>query len=172
MNIIAILILFFSFIGGIKEGAVKRFSGLVEILIAIPVTGAAYHILTGFLSFLPGENWEDFLGFFVTLAIISAIMHFILWLPRKLMQKLWNKGFIFRITGGLLNIFTAAISLTVFTLGTLAYPIFEWLERWIAGSGVLSWLVSNLGFVQSMLPELFRNVADSLVSLPIFFFFS
>ena len=172
VNIIAILILFFSFIGGIKEGAVKRFSGLVEILIAIPIAGTTYHILTGILSFLPGENWEGFLGFFITLAIINAIMHFVLWLPRKVMQKLWNKGFIFRIAGGLLQIYTTAIHLAVFTLGILAYPIFGWLERCVAGSSVLSGLVTNLGFIQSMLPKLFGNVIDSLVSLPILFFFS
>lgn len=166
VSIIAALILFFSFIGGFKEGAVKNFFSLIALLIAIPLTGISYRLLANLLSFIPGENWENFIGFFITLALISIILYFVFLLPRKLIQKAWGKGVFFRLIGGALNIFNAAIGLTVFTLVLQAYPIFRWLEQAVMGSGVLTWLVVHLSFVQAMLPELLRQAATPIVAGP------
>jgi len=166
VSIIAILILFFSFVGGIKEGVVKSFFNLISLIIAIPITGASYHILANLLSFLPGDDWENLVGFFITLAIVSVILHFIFLLPRKLIQKLWKKGLLYRIAGAVLNVFNASIGLTLLTLALLTYPIWGWLERAVAGSSVLIWLVGHLGFVQSLLPELFRDVAITVLNVP------
>ena len=77
-------------------------------------------------------------------------------LPRKLIQKTWIKGVLFRLLGSALNIFNSAIGLVVFTLLFRAYPIFAWLERGVTDSSVLTWLVVNLSFVQAMLPEVFQ----------------
>ena len=157
VNIFAVLILILSFIGGFKEGAVKQFFSLVVLIIAIPLAGLSYRLIAIILSFLPGENWENFIGFFITLALISVILHFIVLLPRKITQKVWRRGLFFRLLGGVLNVVNASIGLVVFTLVLLAYPIFDWLARWVAGSGVLASLVNAFGFVQAMLPEVLQN---------------
>ena len=170
VNIVAVLILFFSFIGGLKEGAAKSFFSLVALLIAIPLTGVSYYLLANILSFLPGESWQNFVGFFVTLALISIVLHFALFLPRKLTQKVWNKGVLFRLTGGTLNIFNAAIGLVVFTLLLQAYPIIGWLERVVTGSSVLTWLVVHLSFVQAMLPKIFQDAAITVATVPVLSF--
>ncbi|MFC1904041.1 CvpA family protein [Chloroflexota bacterium] len=159
VNILAVLILILSFVGGFKEGAVKRFFNLAILLIAIPLAGMSYWLIAKVLAFLPGVNWENFIGFFITLAVISVILHFIALLPRKIIQKMWKKGILFRLVGGALNVFDAGISMVVFTLVLLAYPIFDWLERAMAGSNVLAWLVENLSFVLALLPEVFRHAA-------------
>jgi len=156
VNILVGLVLFFSFIGGLKEGAVKHFFSLIALLIAIPLTGISYRLLATVLSFLPGEDWKNFVGFFVTLALISIILYFVFLFPRKLIQKTWNKGVLFRLIGSALNIFNSAIGLVVFTLLVRAYPIFGWLEQVVTDSSVLTWLVVNLSFVQAMLPEVFQ----------------
>ncbi len=156
ISILAALILFFSFIGGLKEGAIKNFFSLITLIIAIPLTGVSYRLLANILSFLPGENWENFVGFFITLALISIVLHFVLLLPRKVTQKVWNEGILFRLIGGALNIFNSAIGIVAFTLLVRAYPIFGWLERVVTDSSVLTWLVVNLSFVQAMLPEVFQ----------------
>ena len=109
------------------------------------------------LSFLPGTNWENFFGFFITMGIVSVILYFIFLLPRKIIQKIWKKGCLFRLLGSILNIFGASIGMTVFALVLRAYPIFDWLERVVSNSGILMWLVERFGFVQSMLPEIFQN---------------
>jgi len=156
VSILAVLILLFSFIGGLREGAVKSFFSLIALFIAIPLAGVSYHLLANVLSFLPGDNWENFVGFFVTLAVISIALYFVLLLPRKFTQKVWNKGVLFRLIGGILNILNAAVGMVVFTLLIQAYPIISWLEQAVAGSGVLTWLVVYLGFVQAMLPDIFQ----------------
>jgi len=164
VNIIAVIILILSFFGGFREGAVKQFFNLVALIIAIPLAGFSYHLLAVLLSFLPGENWENFIGFFIALALISVILHFIALLPRRLVQKIWRRGLFFRLIGGALSLVNASIGMVVFTLVLLAYPIFNWLERAVANSGVLASLVEIFGFVQAMLPEVFQNAATLVVA--------
>jgi len=159
VNIIASLILLFSLIGGLREGAVKQLFYLIALFIAIPLAGISYHLLANLLSFIPGENWENFLGFFIMLALISVILYFVFLLPRRFAQKVWKKGLLFRLIGAALNIFNAAIGMVVFTLVLGAYPIFGWLEQAVTDSGILTWLVVHLSFVQAMLPEVFRQAA-------------
>ena len=159
VSILAVLILLFSFVGGLREGAVKSFFSLVALFIAIPLTGISYHLLAGVLSFLPGDNWENFVGFFIMLALISIALHFVLLLPRKIAQKAWSKGVLFRLVGGLLNIFNAAVGMVVFALLIQAYPIISWLEQAVIGSGVIVWLVVHLGFISTMLPDIFQTDA-------------
>ena len=129
VSLFALIILVLSFVGGLKEGAVKHTSNLVITLIAIPLAGISYHLVATILSFLPGENWENFFGFFITLAIISAILHLIAFLPRRLVQKIWKKGLLFRLLGGALNTFNASIGMVVFTLvlTTQSY-LYPWVE--------------------------------------------
>lgn len=159
VDIIVIILLVISFLGGMKDGAVKNFFSLLILIIAIPLTGLSYRLIAAILSFLPGTNWENFIGFFVTMVIISIILHVILFLPRRITQSIWKKGILFRLLGGAFNILSAIIGMVVFTLVLLSFPIFDWLERWVSGSGVLTSLVDSFGFVESMLPELFRQVA-------------
>ena len=163
VNILVVLVLFLSFVGGLKEGAVKNFFSLIALIIAIPLSGIFYHLLANILSFLPGENWENLIGFFATLALISIILHFVFFLPRKLTQKAWKRGVFYRLIGGALNLFNSAIGMVVFTLVILAYPIFGWLEQAVADSSILTWLVVHLTFIQAMLPELFQDAATTVM---------
>ena len=87
-DIIVIIILILTIIGGAKDGAIKSFFSLIGLIIAIPLTGLSYHLIATILSFLPGTNWENFLGFFITMGIISVILYFIFLLPRKFIQKI------------------------------------------------------------------------------------
>lgn len=157
VSIIAVLILILSFFGGLKEGAVKHFFNLVALIIAIPLAGISYRLIARVLSFIPGENWENFIGFFIALALISIILHLIVLLPRRITQKVWRRGLFFRLFGGVLNVLNASIGMVVFTLVLLTYPIFDWLARWVAGSGVLASLVNTFSFIQLMLPVVFQN---------------
>jgi hypothetical protein len=60
-----------------------------------------------------------------------------------------------------LGVLYGAAAMVLFTLVLFAYPIFDFLERWLAGSSVLAWLVDNLSFVQAMLPDVFEKAARS-----------
>jgi uncharacterized membrane protein required for colicin V production len=153
VDIIVVILLILGFLGGLKDGAVKSFSSLVALLIAIPATAFSYRLLASVLSFLPGEDWQNFLGFFITMGIIIAVLHLIFFIPRKIIGGIWKEGILFRLLGGVFNLVGGIIGMVVFTLLVQSYPIFDWLEGWISGSGVLSALVNAFSFVQIMLPE-------------------
>jgi uncharacterized membrane protein required for colicin V production len=163
VDIIVVILLVLSFLGGLKEGAVRNFSSLLAIVIAIPLAGLAYRLIAGLLSFLPGTNWENFLGFYITLGIIYVIIYFIFFLPRKLVGAVWKKGILFRLLGGVLSLLGAIIWLVLFTLVVQAFPIFDWLDRWVSNSAILTAFVDTFGFVRAMLPEIFRRVVTTSV---------
>ena len=123
VNIIALIILCFSLLGGMKEGAVKNLFSLVINIVAIYIAGHIYHLIATVLSFLPGTNWENFLGFFITMGLITVILHLMVLIPRKIIQQIWKRGFIFRLLGGALNIFSTSIGFVVFTLIIANFPL-------------------------------------------------
>ena len=159
VSLFVLFVLLISLFAGLKEGAVKHFFNLVAVLIAIFIAGLSYRLISGLLSFLPGENWEGFIGFFITLAIAIAILHLAFFLPRRIINKIWKRGLLYRLLGGALNAVNASIGLVVLALLLNAYPIVDWLARWVAGSSVMSSLVSAYSFIQAMLPPEFQAAA-------------
>ena len=159
VSLFAVFILLVSLVTGLKEGAVRHFFNLVAVLVAIYVAGLAYYLIAGLISFLPGENWESFIGFFITFGIIIALLQLAFLLSRKIIQKIWKRGLIYRLLGGALNTVNASIGLVVFALVLFAFPVFDWLARWVAGSGVMSSLVNVFGFIQALLPPEFQAAA-------------
>jgi uncharacterized membrane protein required for colicin V production len=160
VDVIAIIILILGLIGGVREGAIKGIFSLASLLIAIPCAGLSYSYIAALLSFLPGTDWENFLGFFIALGIISALLHLIFLVPRKIGQKIWDQGVFFRLLGAVFNLLAAGIGLTVFMLVLTAYPIFDWLVDATSGSSILRGLVLAFGFIQLMLPEALRKASE------------
>lgn len=167
IDILVALILFFSLIGGLKEGAVKRGFSLLTLLIAIPVAATFFRLPATILSFLPGENWSNFIGFFITLAFLTAILHIAFFLPRRIVQKTWSKGLLFRLTGGALNVLNTAIGMVIFALLVKAYPIIGWLERAVTESSALTWLVTYLSFVEAWLAKVLQDTAIAVFTEPL-----
>jgi len=155
VSIIAVILLILSLANGFREGALKQTVSIISLLIAIPLAGLCYNWLASLFSFLPGENWENFFGFFVTMGIIMVALYFIFLVPRKFFEKAWKEGPLFRMIGAALSFFNAGIGMVLFALVLNAYPIFDWLQSAVSGSCVINWLDSWLGFIQYMLPSVF-----------------
>jgi uncharacterized membrane protein required for colicin V production len=156
VSIIAVIILILSLANGFREGALKQAVSIISLLAAITLAGLCYNWLASLFSFLPGENWEGFVGFFVTMGIIMVLIQLLLLIPRKFFEQTWKEGPFFRAIGVVLSFFGTAIGMVVFAIVLNAYPIFDWLQRAVSGSCVINWLDSWLGFVQYMLPMVFR----------------
>ncbi|MFC1905566.1 CvpA family protein [Chloroflexota bacterium] len=157
MNIVVILIFIFSFLGGIRMGAVNALFALLTTIIAIPITGVLYGFVASWLAFLPGENWEHFFGFFITLAAVSVILSLIFFQPRHMLEVNWGRGLLSGVIGGIFSVTSSAIGLFLLVLLLNTYPIIEWLKIIVADSVVLTWLVVNLNFLCFLLPQIFRN---------------
>ena len=153
MGIIAIIVLLFVFIVGPKEGLTKIASALIAHIIAIPLAGISYQIPTSLFSFLPGENWDSFVGFFTAKYLIILILYLaFVFLSKRFIQKDWKKGIIFRLIGGSLTSLNSAMGMVTLVLAVQAYPFSVWFERVVSGSSFLDWLVTSLGFIKAMLP--------------------
>ena len=126
VNIIAVIILIFSLLGGLKEGAVKHFFNLIILIVAIPLAGLSYRLIAAILSFLPGTNWENFIGFFIALAIISGLLHFRYLLPRKITKKgaRWCPEYCQRRRGHG-GIYTGGWSLSCFRMAGTGFDQFQ-----------------------------------------------
>jgi uncharacterized membrane protein required for colicin V production len=159
VDIVAIIIIILSFVGGLGEGAVRTFSSLIALIISIPLAGLSYKIVASWLSFMPGTDWGNFIGFFIAMGVINVIFFIIFFVPRKIISAIWNKGVLFRVLGGGLNVLGAMIGLAVFTLVIRTYPVVDWLVGDVNNSNVLQAMVTGFGFVKSMLPDLFLKAS-------------
>jgi len=152
VDIIVVLILIFSFIGGLKGGAVKQFFGLLMFIIAIPLTGVFYGYVVSWFSFVGDSTWRTFLAFLLTMGIIMILLHLIFWLPRHLLDKVWNEGFFWSLLGGVLGLLNSALGLVLLVSLIDIYPVLPWLDNIFASSQVLNWLVNTLGvFIMTLL---------------------
>lgn len=157
VDVIIILVLIFSLIGGIRTGAVSALFSLVTTILAILITGAFYGIVASWLAFLPGENWENFFGFLITLIIVSIILSLVFLIPRHLLKTLWSGGFLSGIIGGVLGVVNSGIGVFVFALLIQTYPLFEWLRAILTDSTVLTRLMLHLDFMRLLLPAVFQS---------------
>ena len=159
INIIAGIALILSFVDGFIGGVVKSFFSFIVLVIAIPLTGISYHLLARVLSFVPGEKWPYFIGFFIALILYSIIFHFAFYLPRKYARATFHEGILTGIAGGLVSTFKAAIGIVLLLLVFHAHPVIRGLEPVLMESGVLTWLIGHFRFVQLLLPEAFKLVS-------------
>jgi len=152
VDVIAVLILIFSFIGGLKGGAVKEFFGLLAFIIAIPLTGLFYGYVVSWFSFVGDSTWRTFLAFLLTMGIIMILLFLIFMLPRNLLEKVWDGGFFWSLLGGVLAILNAALGLVLLVSLIDIYPVLPWLDDIFTASHVLNWLVNTLGvFIMTLL---------------------
>ncbi|MDD5101274.1 MAG: CvpA family protein [Syntrophales bacterium] len=152
VDIIVTLILIFSFIGGLKNGAVKELFSVLCTLIAIFISGAIYRLPVSLLQFISDFNWRSLLGFLITYGIISIILFLIVLLPRKLLEGLWRGGILSSALGGIFSVMNAAIGVVLLSTLLLAYPVLPFLYDAISSSGMVTELLKYLQFVQLLLP--------------------
>jgi uncharacterized membrane protein required for colicin V production len=151
-DIIVALVLAFSFIGGLKGGAIKEFFGLAAFLIALLLVGTFRGYFNGWFSFVLDKNWRAIISFLVTLAIISILLHILFWLPRHLLEKIWEGGFLWSLLGGALNSMNSALGLVLLVELLDTYPALGSLDALLSASHVVDWLVNTFGaFVISLM---------------------
>lgn len=159
VDIIISILFIFVLIGGLRQGAIKSGFSLLALIIAIPLTGLLFHFVTTLFSFLHDEIWANFLGFFITLAVIIVLLSLIFLIPRKLLGAA-DVGFFSAIIGGLISIVGFAVGLTLFVILMQTYPIWDWLVQVLSGSHIVGFLLNILGFIRFMLPEAFKSAAS------------
>ncbi|MHB8085046.1 MAG: CvpA family protein [Dehalococcoidia bacterium] len=144
-DIIVALALIFSFIGGLRQGAVREIFGLAAFIIALVLTGLFIGYVAGWLSFISILTWRNFVAFLLTMSLILVVLYLILWIPRYFIAKVWDGGFVWSLVGGIFGLIDAALGLILLVKLLNIYPILSWLNSILASSHVLNWLVANFG---------------------------
>ena len=147
IDVIVALVMIFSFIGGLKEGAVKEFLNLLAFIVALSLTGAFTAYFLGWMSFVPDRLWQAFFTFLVTMGIITIILHLVFLLPRHLLDRVWNGGFIWNALGGIFGVVNTALGLALMVILFEIYPVLDRLSDLLAASNLLNWLVSSFGSI-------------------------
>ena len=147
IDILVVLILVFSFLGGLKKGAVKGMLDLLAFVIALSFTGAFIFYVLGWMSFAPDYLWRALLSFLITMCVISIIMHLVLLLPRHMLDNIWNGGFVWNALGGIFALINSALGMVLMVILLDMYPVLPWLNDLLDASNVLNWLVSSFGSV-------------------------
>lgn len=152
VDIIVALILVFSFIGGLREGAVREFLNLLALLIGLALTGLFMGYVVAWFVFVWDMNWRYLFSFVTTLLLIMMVLGLLSWPLRALIEKGWNSGPLWSMLGGLFGLVSSAIGLVVLVTLFEVYPVFPWLNSIFLSSQILNWLVSTLGSVLMAMP--------------------
>lgn len=147
IDVIVVLILVFSFLGGLKEGAIKEFLGLLAFVISLPLAGLCVGFVSGWLSFVPDLTWRGLLAFLLAMGIIIIILHIIFWFPQNLLDKVWSGGFAWNLLGGVFGLANSVLGLVLMVHLLDFYPVFSWLSTILKTSNILSWLDVAFGGV-------------------------
>ncbi|MGA2159221.1 MAG: CvpA family protein [Dehalococcoidia bacterium] len=151
-DIVVALILIFSFIGGLRHGAVREIFGLAAFIIAVILTGLFISHVAGWLSFIDILTWRNFVAFLLTMSLIIVALFLIFWIPRYFIAKVWDGGFVWNLLGGIFALIDSGLGLVLLVKLLNIYPILSWLNSILASSHVLSWLVANFGgFITTLL---------------------
>ncbi len=152
VDLIVALILVFSFLGGLRKGAVKEFFGLLAFIVALPLTGLFTGYVSDWLQFIADSYWRAFFSFLLTMGIITIILYLLFWLPRSLLDRIWNGGFIWNVLGGIFGLTNVALRLVLMVTLFDIYPLLDWVNDLFLSSGVLNWLVAAFEpFILSLL---------------------
>ncbi len=153
IDIIVALILVFSLIGGLRQGALKEFFGLLAFVIALPLASLFIGVTAGWLNFIGDARWRLFLAFLLAAGIITILLQLLFWLPRHLLEKAWSGGFLWSLLGGVFGLANSALGF-VFIIKLLGfYPVLPWLSDILAASRILNWLAGMLGPTVSFLMQ-------------------
>jgi membrane protein required for colicin V production len=151
IDIIIALILIFSFLGGLKEGAIKEFLGLLAFILSLPLAGLCIGFVSGWLSFVSDDTWRGLLSFLLAMGIIIILLHLLFWFPNNLLEKIWSGGFLWSLLGGVFGLADAVLGLVLIVILLDIYPILSWLSSILDSSSILGWLVAAFNGVVTML---------------------
>ena len=151
IDILVGLIFLLTLITSYKEGLVKNTAAVISSLLGFFLAARSYSVLAGVLSFLPGNDWENFIGFFVIALLFNIVIGLILIPARAWYEKNLEDSFVTNLAGSFLGVINLAVGLTIFALSVKAYPVNTMLENIVYESGAFLELTDSFGFLRLLL---------------------
>lgn len=154
LDIVIIILLFISAIGGFTNGLIKAVISLIGLIAAVVLASRFYVGLSGMLTFIPNENIANIVAFiiiFLIIVIIATIMGSIL---TKIVSAMLL-GWLNRLGGAVFGVILGAIFIAAILVIWVKYMGGNSV---ISGSVLASILVNRFPWVLDLFPKSFDMV--------------
>jgi membrane protein required for colicin V production len=155
LDIIVIILLVTSLIGGFISGLIKTVFSLAGLIVGVVVAGQFYISLSEHLAFISNQTAARITAFiilFLIVIIIAAILGVIF---TKLVSAIPLGGWLNRMGGAVLGVVMSAIFLAAILT---VWIKFLGQNSTITGSAIAPFLVGRFPLVLSLLPKEFESV--------------
>jgi membrane protein required for colicin V production len=154
LDIVIIVLLLISAVGGFANGLIKSVFSLVGLIVGVVVAGRYYLGLSSLLGFIPNENIARIIAFliiFLVIIIIAAVLGVVL---TRLVSTLLL-GWLNRLGGAVFGVIMSAIFIAAILVIWIKYLGGNSV---ISGSAITRMLVDGLPLVLALLPKEFDIV--------------
>jgi membrane protein required for colicin V production len=154
LDIIVIILLIISAIGGLASGLIKSVLSLVGLIVGILVAGHFYATLAGYLTFIPNESGARIFSFILIVLVFILIAALLGVMLTKVVSAI-SLGWLNRLGGAAFGVILGAIFIAAILSLWIKYT---GSSNSIASSLLGPFLVDRLPLVLALLPAEFNSV--------------
>ncbi len=151
LDIVILIVLAVSVIGGIKNGLIKSLFGLLGLIVGVVLAGRFYIALADYLTFISDANIARIAAFiiiFIAVGLIAALLGVIF----TRIVSVITLGWINRLLGGVFGLFMGAVSVAALLVVLVK---FTGIGDFVSNSALATFLINKLPLVLAMLPKEF-----------------
>jgi membrane protein required for colicin V production len=156
LDILIIVVLAVSVIGGLMAGIIKILFGVIGIIVGVVLAGRLGGPLADKLTFISDARTANILSFIVIMVIVLLIAGLLAYIFRKIAEGVML-GWINRIGGAVLGLFLGMILMAAILAVSVKYAGFGGAveDSWMA-----AFLLNKFPIVMGFLPGEFKSVKD------------
>ncbi len=153
LDILIIICLAASVIGGLKTGIVRGVLNLIGLILGIFLAGRFYETVGGWLGFIHNSGVADTIGFILVLVAVMILAGIVGSLLHKILSNIML-GWLDHLIGGILGLLIGAVSWGAL----LALWVRFFSNGIVSGSWLAELLVEKFPLVLALLPASFDSV--------------
>jgi len=156
LDIVLLIVLVISFIGGIRSGLIKVLFTLVGGILGVVLAGQFSDRLGSKLTFISNASTANIVAYVFILMVVLIIFAILAFVIKKIASAVLL-GWVDKLGGGILGLVLGAIFLgAVLTM----YLKYQGSNSAIEGSAISKFLVDKFPVVLGLLPSKFNSVKD------------
>jgi membrane protein required for colicin V production len=154
LDIVLIIFLIASVVGGIINGFIRSLFGLVGLIIGVVLAGRYYVALADHLGFIANTNTARIVAFIIIFAAVSLVAMLLGLIFNKIVSTI-ALGWLNRLLGGILGLFIGAIFIAALLIILVK---FAHISGVVANSALATFLIDKLPIVLGLLPREFDTI--------------
>jgi len=175
VDIILLIIILGFFIRGWQQGLIRTLAGLIGIILGIIIASHLYIQLAEWLTVIPffehHESLSKIISFIAILFVVNGIIGVGGWLIEKTFNILSFVPFlktINKLAGGVLGLISGIILLgiAIVIITAIENPLTYYLLGYLQESYIAPWLVTIIGLLSPLWPEVIKKTTKIIQSLP------